>query len=125
MPVAAIFIIDQLFYALDFFTAGPRLQITVLADDPIQTEGGLRFEVENVGNRPTCLHPVVRAAFITAAGERRNMLFDVQDTDLALPPFTPKTFQATARQAQPERQGVARQYCFDHGDGAAIEIQVD
>jgi hypothetical protein len=54
------------------------------------------------------------------------MIFEVQGTDLSLSPYIQKRFEASARQLQPERiHGQTKHYCFDHGDGAAIEIMID
>jgi hypothetical protein len=116
------FIID-IFFSL---TSEPRLRITILEDDPMSLNGGLRFEIENIGDKPTELHPLVRSTFITEEGGRYDMIFDVHGTDLSLSPYIKKRFEASARQIQPERiHGQNKHYCFDHGDGAAIEIMVD
>jgi hypothetical protein len=116
------FIID-IFFSL---TSEPRLRITILEDDPMSLNGGLRFEIENIGDKPTELHPLVRSTFITEEGGRYDMIFDVHGTDLSLSPYIKKRFEASARQIQPERiHGQNKHYCFDHGDGAAIEIMAD
>lgn len=93
------FIID-IFFSL---TSEPRLRITILEDDPMSLNGGLRFEIENIGDKPTELHPLVRSTFITTEGGRYDMIFDVHGTDLSLSPYIKKRFEASARQIQPER----------------------
>lgn len=106
--------------------SGPRLRIVILEDDPNTVNGGLRFEAENVGDKPTSLYPVIAAAFITANGERREICFDIQDSDLTLPVLTPRRLTASARHRQPERMhGHNKRYCFDYGAGAAIEVTVE
>ncbi len=104
--------------------SNPRLQILVLKDNPRKLKGGLQFEVENVGGKSTMLYPVINAVFITVDGERQEMVFDVDQTDLLLTSFTPRRFNASARKLQIERElGHDRRYCFDYGEGAAIEIE--
>jgi hypothetical protein len=127
--VSIFIIIPLAYFIIDFFfclISGPRLRITILEDDPMSLSGGLRFEIENIGDELTELHPLVRSTFLTAGGERYDMIFDVHGTDLFLPPYIKKCFEASARQLQLERiHGQNKHYCFDHGDGAAIEIMAD
>jgi hypothetical protein len=121
--IASIVFIIDIFFSL---TSGPRLRITILEDDPMSLSGGLRFEIENIGDELTELHPLVRSTFLTAEGRRYDMIFDIHGADLSLSPYIKKRFEASARQLQPERiHGQDKHYCFDHGNGAAIEITVD
>lgn len=106
--ILIVFIID-IFFTL---ASGPRLRIAILEDDPMSLDGGLRFEIENIGDKPTALHPLVRCTFFTTKAERCDMIFDVHGTDLSLPPYIKKCFEASARQLQPERiHGQSKHYC--------------
>jgi hypothetical protein len=54
--VSSFIIIGLIAFIIDIFlslTSGPRLRITIFEDDPMNLDCGLRFEIENIGDKPT------------------------------------------------------------------------
>src|SRR3989344_2264159 len=94
-------ILNSLLKLFAWFWSRPTLRVRISADNAEEEVGGLKFEVES--NEATSLNPSIVARFITVKRENSAVVFDVRDLDRSLPPFTPKTFSASARESQPER----------------------
>ncbi len=72
------------------------------------------------------LHPVVSSAFQSAEGEQQEMIFDIKEKDLYLPPFIKKTLKATPREIRPGWvHGKNKHFCFDYDGGVIIDISTD
>ncbi|GAB6141263.1 hypothetical protein JCM14076_19920 [Methylosoma difficile] len=118
-------IIFEIISAFIGYKPKPSLSVDNIDDDPVNLRGGLSFLIENVSDTLTMLQPVVSYSFVNQIGERCSVIFDVDDTDLSLPAFTPKKLQASARTLQPERLcGKNKCYQFIYGDGKTVEIKV-
>lgn len=78
-----------------------KIQVRVLREtydpkvDP-SSEVVLRFEVTNLGEKPTSLQPIITVTSLTPKAERKTFQLNVQEPDRLLPPHTPKTFNAKA-----------------------------
>lgn len=96
-------IVEIIVKALGWLLARPTLRVRVREDEPKTEVGGLVFEVENVSDKMASLHPRVTATYLSVKREPGLVVFDVREGDRNLPPFTPKQFSASAREAQPQR----------------------
>lgn len=123
-------ILNLIFYYLIYllyksFFSKPKLNITLIKDESLNVGKELYFEIENIGNKATVLHPVVSSVFESVEGGQREMIFDVKDNDLYLPPFVKKILKATPREIQPGwLHGTNKHFCFDY-DGGIIDISTD
>lgn len=106
-------------------TGRPRLRIVMLKNYSEAKYGELKFEVENVGEEPTSLNPVVTATFATVMGESRLIAFDIREHDLTLPAFTPKQFTAYARELPPNHSQMQDGcYIFKQANGSATKVKI-
>jgi hypothetical protein len=86
-----------------FLLNRPRLRVRVFRDGD-EPEGGLEFEIENTGGRPTSLLPRVDVTFsLISKGQlvRRRATYSMRDVDRALQPFTARRFSASAVERHP------------------------
>jgi len=110
---------------LAWFWSQPTLKIRISEDNPYEEVGGLKFEVENVGDKATSLTPTVRAKFFTIKRRRDSVFFDIRELERNLPPFTPKLLSASARKVQPQRDNAwYRVYIFLPAKGRACRVRI-
>lgn len=106
-------------------TGRPRLRVVVVKDGIESKDGLLKFEVENVGEETTSLDSVVTAIIVTKEGESRRITFDICESDLGLPAFTPKQFIASTREPQQNRSQVRdKRYVFRQKNGSETVIKI-
>ena len=77
-----------------------RLFVRIIEDQPEKGIGHLQFEVENQSKSEVSLKPHIKATFwhpVHGKYIKASTIYDLNESDLILPPFTPKTFYATAR----------------------------
>jgi hypothetical protein len=75
----------------------PTLRIRILEDRDDTQVGGLSFEVENVGSRPTSLQPVIEVSYFNFRRVEERAFFDVRELDRELLPFKARLLSATGR----------------------------
>ena len=91
----------MLSYAIQLFRYlfdRPSLRVRVYRDDDSADLGGLEFEIENVGGRPTSLNPAVTVTYWLLKGgtiSRGRATYAVREVDRELPPFKARTFTAS------------------------------
>jgi len=113
-------ILNGLFKIFAWLWSRPTLRVRISADNAEEEVGGLSFEVQNISNETTSLNPSIVARFMTVKRENSAVVFDVRELDRSLPPFTPKTFSASARESQPGRHHAwFRTYTFSPTKGRA------
>ncbi len=118
-------ILNGLLKLFAWFWSRPTLRVRISADNAEEEVGGLKFEVENISNETTSLNPNIVARFMTVKRENSGVVFDIRDLDRNLPPFTPKTFSASARESQPERHHAwFRTYTFSPTKGRARRTRI-
>ncbi len=118
-------ILNGLLKIFAWLLSRPTLRVRVSADNAEEEVGGLKFEAENISNETTSLSPSIVARFVTVERETSGMVFDVRELDRSLPPFTPKTFSASARESQPERHHAwFRTYTFSPTKGRARRTRI-
>jgi hypothetical protein len=110
---------------LGWLLSWPTLRVRLIVDDPDIEVGGLRFEVENRGDKLTSLDPVIIATFLTVNRIRGCTVFDVRELDRSLPSFTPKIFSASAREPHPDRfHSWFRIYRFSPSRGRTCRLRI-
>lgn len=110
---------------LGWILGRPRLRVRVQEDNPDVEMGGLQFEVENISDKTTSLEPTVSASYLTIKRQLNSILFDVRELDRNLPPFTPKQFNASAREQQLGRgHGWFRCYVFTPSRGEVCYVRI-
>lgn len=110
---------------LSWLLGRPRLRVRIQEDDPDVEVGGLQFEVENISDKETSLSPIISVSYLTIKRQLKSILFDVRELDRNLPPFTPKQFNASAREQQLGRgHGWFRCYTFTPSRGAACCVRI-
>ena len=83
-----------------YLSSRPSLIVRVFGEREREPVGGLRFEVENKGGRPTSLRPPVHVTSWVPEGPRivrRKAVYDVREVDRELPPSKARVFTASAR----------------------------
>ncbi len=104
----------------------PSLRVRVFRDDDSVELGGLEFEIENVGGRPTSLNPAVAVSFwLLRQGQftRGEATYAVREVDRKLPPFEARTFTAS-RVDTPRNYGFSwfRTYRFTTTTGHVVRF---
>jgi hypothetical protein len=118
-------IVEVIAKAIGWLLGRPTLRVRIREDEPKTEVGGLVFEVENVSDKMTSLHPTVTATFLSIKREPYLVAFDVREGDRNLPPFTPKQFSASAREVQPQRfHSWFRTYNFSPTRGRTCRVRL-
>jgi hypothetical protein len=92
-------LISYLIEAVRYLAGRPSLRVRVIQDRDSEEVGSLRFELENVGSRPTSLHPLILVSYwlpIRGHFKRQTATFAVREIDRELPPFRAKVFSASS-----------------------------
>lgn len=90
--------------SIKYLFGRPSLRIRIFEEKESEPVGGLRFEIENVGNRPTSLRPEIIVTYWVL--ERRELrkkkaAYAVRESDRELPPFKARVLSASARDLHP------------------------
>ena len=106
-----------------------RLIVQIIEDQPEKGNGHLQFEIENQSKSEVSLKPYIKATFwhpVHGKYIKASTIYDLSESDLNLPPFTPKTFSATAR-SLPRGFDFSwfrtYKFCPTKGPGAKVRIR--
>lgn len=86
--------------AVKYLFGRPSLVVRVFEERESEAVGGLQFEIENVGSRPTSFRPQIHVTYWVPEGVRilrRKAVYDIREVDRELPPFKARVFTASAR----------------------------
>lgn len=107
----------------------PSLRARVYRDDDSADLGGLKFEIENVGGRPTSLNPAITVSYWLlkdGALKPGTATYAVREVDRELPPFNARTFTAS-KVDTPRNYGFSwfRTYTFTSSTGHVARFMRD
>jgi len=97
-------VISLLVDLLRYLGGRPSLRARVFQEKDSEAVGGLRFELENVGNRPTSLDPIISVSYWVPQRDglkRKTATYAVREVDRKLPPFKAKGFSASSQGLHP------------------------
>jgi len=89
---------------LRYLAGRPSLRARVFEEKDSQEVGGLTFELENVGSRPTSLKPIISVSYwLPQRGglRRKTATYAVREVDRELPPFKARVFSASGQGLHP------------------------
>lgn len=110
---------------LTWFFSRPTLEVRISEDNIDQEIGGLKFEVENISRKTTSLRPTISASYLTVDRKGESVVFDVRQENRNLPPFTAKSFSASAREPKPNRENAwFRVYKFSPTKGRTKRVRI-
>lgn len=89
---------------LRYLAGRPSLHARVFEEKQPEEAGTLRFELENVGQRPISLKPIISVSYwVLEKGRLRRKAgtYAVREVDRELPPFKAKVFSASGQGLHP------------------------